>query len=51
MSREAMSDLLKFAFNLLLHYPKMIDTELQTTEAAESGTKIFGDFWSPKLEG
>ena len=28
MAREAMSDLLKFVFNLLLHYPKVCFTSL-----------------------
>jgi len=52
MAREAMSDLLKLTFNILLHYPKMIEAEPQTTEATDPNEhKVFGDFWSPKLDG
>lgn len=52
MAREAMSDLLKFTFNLLLHYPKMVDCEPQNAESQnEHGSKVLGDFWSSKLDG
>ncbi|KAF8746002.1 hypothetical protein AX14_004290 [Amanita brunnescens Koide BX004] len=46
LAREAMSDLLKFAFNLLHHYPKLIESE---REAAHE--KITGDFWGSRLDG
>ncbi|KAK7435959.1 hypothetical protein VKT23_019366 [Stygiomarasmius scandens] len=49
MGRDAMSELLKFAFNLLLHYPKMVESDPQTS--IQDGTKVMGDFWSSKLDG
>ncbi|KAJ6522759.1 guanine nucleotide exchange factor [Mycena vulgaris] len=42
MSREAMVDVLKFTFNILMHYPKSL-------EGASEG-KVIGDNWSPKLD-
>ncbi|KAJ7717065.1 guanine nucleotide exchange factor [Mycena maculata] len=39
MAKEAMVDILKFAFNILMHYPK-----------AGDGSKVIGDGWSPKLD-
>ncbi|KAF5372037.1 hypothetical protein D9615_008038 [Tricholomella constricta] len=52
MAREAMSDILKLTFNILLHYPKMVESEPQTTEAANLNEhKVLGDFWSPRLDG
>ncbi|KAF9456090.1 guanine nucleotide exchange factor [Collybia nuda] len=52
MAREAMTDILKLTFNLLLHYPKMVETEPQTAEAMTEGEhKVIGDFWSSKLDG
>ncbi|KAF9078623.1 guanine nucleotide exchange factor synembryn-domain-containing protein [Rhodocollybia butyracea] len=45
-ARDAMTDLLKFAFNILLHYPKMIDNE-----APADATEEWNDAWSPKLDG
>ncbi|KAG6873990.1 hypothetical protein C0995_007946 [Termitomyces sp. Mi166 len=51
MAREAMTDILKFAFNLLLYYPRMVQTEPQTPEASNPDqTPIIGDFWSSKLD-
>ncbi|KAJ3869500.1 guanine nucleotide exchange factor [Lentinula novae-zelandiae] len=44
-ARDAMSDLLKFAFNILLHYPKLVDSE------PSSEAKEWDDSWSMKLEG
>ncbi|KAF7313312.1 hypothetical protein HMN09_00486600 [Mycena chlorophos] len=43
MSKEAMVDVLKFTFNILMHYPKSLD-------GGPEG-KIIGDSWSPKLDG
>ncbi|KAH7924845.1 hypothetical protein BV22DRAFT_1090227 [Leucogyrophana mollusca] len=53
MSREAMTDLLKFVFNLLVHYPKLVDCEVQSAavEQLEDGQKVMGDYWSPRLDG
>ncbi|KAJ7446886.1 guanine nucleotide exchange factor [Mycena galericulata] len=39
MAKEAMVDVLKFVFNILMHYPR-----------AGDGTKVLGDSWSPKLD-
>lgn len=49
LAREAMTDLLKFTFNILLYYPNMTEAEPQGDE--RSGTKVMGDFWDPKLTG
>ncbi|THU99140.1 hypothetical protein K435DRAFT_659617 [Dendrothele bispora CBS 962.96] len=48
MAREAMTDLLKFTFNLLLHYPKLVDHEPQTQHSGDA--KATGNNWSPKLD-
>ncbi|KAL1938647.1 hypothetical protein VTO73DRAFT_11462 [Trametes versicolor] len=45
-AREAMTDLLKFTFNLLLHYPKIVDESSNTNEP-----KVMGDCWSDRLDG
>ncbi|KAI0938907.1 hypothetical protein AcV5_000476 [Taiwanofungus camphoratus] len=45
LAREAMIDLLKFTFNLLLHYPKIVD------DSASSDPKVMGDCWSDRLDG
>ncbi|KAF8830322.1 hypothetical protein HHX47_DHR2000433 [Lentinula edodes] len=44
-ARDAMTDILKVAFNILLHYPKMVDSE------PSSEAKEWDDSWSMKLEG
>ncbi|KAF7301128.1 hypothetical protein MIND_00677000 [Mycena indigotica] len=41
-SKEAMVDVLKFTFNVLMHYPKSLD--------GPSDGKVIGDSWSPKLD-
>ncbi|TFK43334.1 guanine nucleotide exchange factor [Crucibulum laeve] len=51
MARESMSELLKLTYNILMHYPKMVEAEPQTQEALEDEHKVIGDFWSPKLDG
>ncbi|KAJ7929007.1 guanine nucleotide exchange factor synembryn-domain-containing protein [Mycena leptocephala] len=43
MAKEAMVDVLKFTFNILMHYPKSL-------ESASNDTKVIGDNWSPKLD-
>jgi len=52
MGREAMSDLLKFTFNLLVHYPKM--TMNKARDAKEcSGNEdkmVMGDCWNHRLD-
>lgn len=47
MAREAMSELLKALFNLLLHYPKLADDSPSTSD----GKKVMGDSWSERLDG
>ncbi|KAF7354770.1 hypothetical protein MSAN_01391200 [Mycena sanguinolenta] len=43
MAKEAMVDILKFTFNILMHYPKSLDT-------SPDEKKIIGDNWSTKLD-
>ncbi|KAI0734889.1 guanine nucleotide exchange factor [Fomitopsis betulina] len=51
LSREAMTDLLKFTFNLLLHYPKIaIDSE-EIATGSEDDAKVMGDCWNERLDG
>ncbi|KAJ7699660.1 guanine nucleotide exchange factor [Mycena rosella] len=45
MAREAMVDVLKFTFNILMHYPKSLEGA-----SAPDGTEVIGDNWSPKLD-
>ncbi|KAJ7047945.1 guanine nucleotide exchange factor [Mycena alexandri] len=42
MAKEAMVDVLKFTFNILMHYPKSLENG--------DATKVIGDNWSPKLD-
>ncbi|KJA30086.1 hypothetical protein HYPSUDRAFT_258523 [Hypholoma sublateritium FD-334 SS-4] len=49
IAREAATDVLKFLFNILMHYPKMTESEPQNSDSS-SGDKVIGDFWSPKLD-
>ncbi|ESK96134.1 hypothetical protein Moror_7275 [Moniliophthora roreri MCA 2997] len=51
MAKEAIADLLKLTFNILLHYPKLVECEPQSSSASEDSSKIMGDFWSSKLNG
>ncbi|KAF4574484.1 hypothetical protein EYR36_005820 [Pleurotus pulmonarius] len=61
MGKEATVDMLKFTFNLLLHYPKLVECEPQDLKGKgpvtdkdqdeEDDDKVMGDYWSPKLEG
>ncbi|KAG5641895.1 hypothetical protein DXG03_003982 [Asterophora parasitica] len=52
MTREAISDILKLTFNLLLHYPKMVKEQPQTSEASDPNERsVLGDFWSSRLDG
>ncbi|KAI6033834.1 hypothetical protein PISMIDRAFT_23831 [Pisolithus microcarpus 441] len=50
---DAMTDLLKLIFNLCVHYPKLVDAEIQSPEVAASGHdhKPVSDYWSPRLDG
>lgn len=50
MAREAMTDLLKFTFNLLSYYPKLVDCEKVADLGAGEG-KVMGEYWSDKLDG
>ncbi|KAG1888755.1 guanine nucleotide exchange factor [Suillus subluteus] len=53
MSRNAMTDLLKLTFNLLVHYPKLAPSELQSPGIVCSPVdqKVMGDFWNSRLDG
>ncbi|KAF5333430.1 hypothetical protein D9611_002341 [Ephemerocybe angulata] len=51
LAREAMTDLLKFTFNILLYYPNMTEAEPQNADQSSNGSKVLGDFWDPKLTG
>ncbi|KAJ7715069.1 guanine nucleotide exchange factor [Mycena metata] len=42
MAKEAMVDVLKFTFNILMHYPKSLENG--------DANKVIGDSWSPKLD-
>ncbi|KAH9921571.1 guanine nucleotide exchange factor synembryn-domain-containing protein [Epithele typhae] len=44
-AREAMTDLLKFAFNLLLHYPRIVN------ESNNNEVPVMGEAWSDRLDG
>ncbi|KAJ2924963.1 hypothetical protein H1R20_g12120, partial [Candolleomyces eurysporus] len=50
LAREAMTDLLKLTFNILLYYPNMTEAEPQV-ERPSNSQKVLGDFWDPKLDG
>ncbi|KAL1752583.1 guanine nucleotide exchange factor [Schizophyllum commune] len=52
MSREATTDLLKFTFNILMHYPKMAGEPTDpAANASPEERKVMGDYWSSKLDG
>ncbi|KDQ65126.1 hypothetical protein JAAARDRAFT_685310 [Jaapia argillacea MUCL 33604] len=53
MSKEAMTDLLKFTFNLLNHYPKLVPCNPQDplAQPKETEPKVIGDFWNTRLDG
>ncbi|KAH9978248.1 guanine nucleotide exchange factor [Lactifluus volemus] len=52
MAREAMVDLLKFAFNILTHYPKLVDCErIDDGGNSNEGSKVMGEYWSDRLDG
>lgn len=54
MARDAMVDILKFTFNLLLQYPRMVDTEEDKNKdnVREDTTPSghMGELWSSNLE-
>ncbi|KAG2069989.1 hypothetical protein BDR04DRAFT_1100654 [Suillus decipiens] len=51
MSREAMTDLLKLTFNILVHYPKLAPSEVQSPGTVPVDQKVMGDFWNSRLDG
>ncbi|KAF9452029.1 hypothetical protein P691DRAFT_805838 [Macrolepiota fuliginosa MF-IS2] len=51
MAKEAMTDVLKFTYNVILHYPKAVQEDPQSQAAIEEERKVLGDFWSSKLDG
>jgi Guanine nucleotide exchange factor synembryn len=53
MAKEAMVDILKFTFNLLLQYPRMVDAEDKDKGKAREDTPQsgnMGELWSSSLE-
>ncbi|KAF9242959.1 guanine nucleotide exchange factor [Melanogaster broomeanus] len=52
-AKEAMTDLLKLTFNLCVHYPKLVDCEVQSPEviSADAEHTVMGDYWSSRLDG
>ncbi|KXN86333.1 Synembryn-B [Leucoagaricus sp. SymC.cos] len=51
MAKEAMTDVLKFTYNIIHHYPKAVQELPQSQAAVEDEKKVLGDFWSSKLDG
>lgn len=52
MAREAIVDLLKFTFNILTHYPKLVDCEnIGESGSSSDSTKVMGEYWSDRLDG
>ncbi|KAF5363705.1 hypothetical protein D9756_000565 [Leucocoprinus leucothites] len=51
MAKEAMTDVLKFTYNITHHYPKAVQENPQSLAAVEDEKKVLGDFWSSKLDG
>ncbi|KAF9569472.1 hypothetical protein CPC08DRAFT_623700 [Agrocybe pediades] len=47
-AKEALGDLLKFTFNILVHYPKVQSEPQSSTPHSD---KVMGDFWSSRLDG
>jgi hypothetical protein len=54
MSKEAMVDILKLVFNLLLQYPRMANADLtgksKGKEKAVEQPKVMGEQWDEKFE-
>ncbi|KDQ14105.1 hypothetical protein BOTBODRAFT_110519 [Botryobasidium botryosum FD-172 SS1] len=50
LSKEALIDLLKVAFNFLLQYPRMVDEESDRANGKTPETKVMGDLWDDKFE-
>ncbi|KAF8550258.1 hypothetical protein OG21DRAFT_1514209 [Imleria badia] len=51
-AKDAMTDLLKLVFNLCVHYPKLVDCEVQSPEVtiSDADNKVMGDYWSTRLD-
>ena len=56
MSKEATVDVLKFVFNLLLQYPRMVDADPtgkgkgKGKEKADERPKVMGEQWDEAFE-
>jgi hypothetical protein len=54
MSKEAMVDVFKLVFNLLLQYPRMVDADStgkgKGKEKAAEQPKVMGEQWDEKFE-
>ena len=55
-SKEALTDTLKFTFNLLLHYPRMLAADPRPKEKVkgkgkeEDAQKIMGEQWDERFD-
>ncbi|KAF8122805.1 guanine nucleotide exchange factor [Boletus edulis] len=51
-AKDTTMDLLKLIFNLCVHYPKLVDCEVQSPEVtiSDSDNKVMGDYWSTRLD-
>ena len=47
MSKEALTDLLKFEFNILLQYPRMVEAKENSTKGKEV---LLGELWVERFE-
>jgi len=47
MAREALTDVLKFVFNLFLQYPRMVDAEPGSPNGER---KVMGEQWSSRFD-
>jgi hypothetical protein len=54
MSKEAMVDLLKLVFNLLLQYPRMVEADPTTKgkgkDKAVEQPRVMGEQWDERFE-
>ncbi|KIO27746.1 hypothetical protein M407DRAFT_23051 [Tulasnella calospora MUT 4182] len=49
MSKEAMIDTLKFAFNLLLQYPRMMQAKAKEGQDDPANKPVLGDLWDDRF--
>lgn len=49
MSKDAMIDCLKFTFNLLLQYPRMMQAKAKEAQEDPANKPVLGDLWDDKF--